>query len=323
MLTEPIISAIAHLIQPDIDATSADGWLLTESLFREQSAKQWEGAGDTDMRELASDQFKAPTRGNPSIDKEGILLLPTFVDYDFKAVVRGIWNLLQRSGSVVVRGRPGFAYEGETAPYTRGSGNVSIDRAAEMYREWDALVITGINDYPLSEIERMDLAGPESQMGQEDDWLRDIIGALDEFESRGEVEVERYPAIPRKFGAYWAVEPVIRSNAVMLFSKKYGEGFYIVGKRIDGMDWDVAVQAFYRDPESYLERVDIDPGKMTKSRRGRIRLLFRDYLRATEQGAYVNRAGRLDDIVDFVSGEPLEGIPEGLLEHLLYPTYFI
>jgi len=322
MITESIIAVIGHSIVGDDIIINED--LLVEALFKEMPSEEWEGS-EVDMRELTTTQWKMPTKLDPSIDKSKTLLLPTFVpDYDLNAITRGIWNLLQRAGSIVVLGTPGFSYQNETAPYiNQKTGSADIDRAIEQGRVNSTLIITGIDDHSLSDIQSMDLAGPETTKGRTDDWLRNLTDTLRDLEERDIIDVEKYPAIPRKFGAYIGITPNIYSNAVMLFSKKYGEGFYIVSKRIDDMDWDVAIQAFYQDPESYLEKVGIDPSQMGKARRGRVRLLFRDYVRATNQGAYVNRAGRMDDIVDFANGETIEGIPAGIFEHLLYPTYFI
>lgn len=322
MLTEPMIAAIAHTIDDRIDENIAEQ-VLCEALFGHQIPSKWESNGNGELRELRAADFKLPTKRDPSISKRGDILLPTFSDYDLAAIARGVWNILQRQGEVVVTGRPGFAFEGDTAPLVARTANVSINRAMEMHERADSIIISAVDDYPLSKLEAMDLPGPAGPREKVDDWLQEIIDVLDDLERRGVVDVDKYPAIPRSFGRYWAIEPHARSNAVMLFSKKYGYGFYVVSREIDGMDWDVAIQAFYEDPERYLGQVGISLEDMPAARRGRMRLLFRDYLRATDQGVYIDREGNLDDIVDFATGKQLQGIPAGVAEQILRPTWFV
>jgi len=322
MITRSMISAISRTINDDdIDFDS----IIIEGIFGDTSASEWESKSELDMEmdELTIDQFKTPSKGDPSINRQGTLLLPTFVsDYELKFIINGIWNILQRKKSVIVSGHPGFAYQGDTAPFVGKTNNVDIDRAIERYLDMGAMVISKVDDYTLSDLSRMDLPGPMPDSGPDNDWLRQIKETISELEEQKLVKVEKFPAIPRKFGNYWAIIPIIRDNAIMLFSRKYGEGFYIIGRKIDGMDWDVAIQRFYRDPFSYLEKIGIDPDEMGASRRSRIRLLFRDYIRATKQGIYVDRS-RADDIYDFANGEQIRGVPEGIFEHILRPTRFI
>jgi len=321
MITESVMHAMARLI--DLEDRDLDETIITEAIFRKMSADEWESGGDLEMDELRFPDLVLPTTTSPAVNRRKTLLLPTFVDYEWDAVVGGIWNLTRRRESVIISGRPGFEFEGDTAPLVGHSGMAAMDRAMDMHRESGSLIIVKLDDYTLSDIERMDLPGPGRKTGPPTEWLKQLKEVVDELDKQDLAEVDKYPQIPRKFGEYISIIPIIRDNAVMLFSKQYGEGFYIVQKRIDGMDWDVAIQHFYRDPMSYLEQAGVDTEGMSKQRLKRIRLLFRDYLQATGQGVYVNRSKGVDDIYDFANGEDIKGVPTGVYEHILRPTYFV
>lgn len=173
----------------------------------------------------------------------------------------------------------------------------------------------------VGNIERVEGPEVDDQEDEKKQWLNTLIAKINDLEDEGIITYNRASYFAP---GYWVLNSRNRDTTSMLFSNKLGKGFYIIKNKIDldwsksnhwdyepkpkkleGLDWPDAWAKFLEDP------IVLDQDANDSKLKRKI-LLWRDYLHATGQGIYIDRATKLDDIELFATGEDDEALKASL-----------
>ena len=295
---------------------------LVEKFIVNIGQREWE-SDDSYGEEISTrlGELKKPGRWNPSIGRgEGKVwnvYIPIFA-YTPSEISR-IWavlNYLQGADpnkEIIVTGRRGYFYQrdGQVLPYNMAS---TADQKRARESAGDSIILTKVNGKPLSAVLQTALPAEirsffKMPKGEEEEagWLRDLIDQLADLEDQGRIRSYDIGRMPM-FKGYIGLESTAGryDHAVMLFSPKYAHGFYVIRDKMDlpiengnNIRWDEAIRMFAYNKE-LLKKYPHRDRKVS----------FRLFIMDPEypQGVFLRRDFRMDDIISFAKGGPIEGV---------------